>query len=312
MDRHLETLNQFTFDDGNDKFHAIRKVRVQNSFEQGEFSRSKGLCLVCCVWGMHEYIKFCLYSLMSQLAYSDIHKYDVRVFISWDLAHLAAPVLSRIVPIDKIMAVHSCLIFKYTIAAHPELKDFGKLVFCDCDGMILGEASNFYEAMTTLPNRVHMGRTGGDPMAIFKSRLEALSPSPNPERLFSRDFIEHIPTVSWFLSCMAVFDNTLFRDGYFEHCKEFLFDQFLCDETVWLYYFFKLKEEVYDLNEHFPWIHAFNYEEFLAQNDQLKRDVSGTFFLHPFEGAFGKNPKTLSLLNKIAEDYAAGLANVLD
>ncbi|MCA9749277.1 MAG: hypothetical protein KC414_09230, partial [Romboutsia sp.] len=306
MENHKNTINELNnFDSNIDKFYSLKDIKLPyfNGNRYDFKNNNDKLCVVYCVWANKGYIKFLYLSILSQLQYSDITNFDIRIFVTDDLYDFVVKLFEPLFDTSKIIKVPLGMAFKYGISTHPELQRFQVINFTDTDGFVHSENKDVYSKIyhyhKNNPNSILMCNDNGKADDVFDSRREDLTKfkyfSYNEYLLYFKtwfkngsDKIEYfLHTKKWFLSCHFSYNRKIFDNYKFNsYVGSTLYHQFGCDETVWIMYAIANSIDINKINvsNSYRWVAPETFDNFLSSGTIFK----GNSFIHPIAGIFCK------------------------
>ena len=308
----------------NMKFHTMNNYqlpyfkRVSKTVEKPENSR---LCVVYQVWGNHNYLSFLYLSILSQLAYTDMLDYDVKIFLGKGFVNdVGASVLERFLPEGSIIPVSDGLSLKYGLTTHPHLQNYDVVCVIDTDAFWYnpsGKKSNVYSKILDLYDNGMDGlimAPDPDPADdVFWQRRDTLNyniPEIHYKEYFERNgktdinrLDDFLKNDKWFLSCLFIYGKKHFKEpGYAQYAITCLYDELLCDETVWMMWGMGHDYKITDMNDTEPlnWIGPQEFDSFWKRKT-IKDDT--LYYIHPVQGNHCYNMRIQELYDEISEDY---------
>ena len=319
----INLLNSSVSD--NMKFHTMNGYNLpffENDSNIPKRAKNARLCVVYQVWGNHNYLKFLYLSILSQLVYTDILDFDIKIFLGKGFVNdVGASLIDRLLPEGSIIPVNDGLSLKYGLTSHPHLQNYDVVSVVDTDAFWYhpkGEKTNVYQKMLDLYDSGFDGLImAPDPdlaSSVFWQRRDTLNtniPAEHYKNYFYRnantdekrltDFVDH--DKNWFLSCLFVYGKNQFREpSYGKYALTCLYDELLCDETVWMMWGLGHDYEIENMNNtgFLRWVGANDFDRYWS-NEKNSEDVLS--YIHPVQGDHCYNMSLIKLYDKIVEDY---------
>lgn len=293
-----------------DKYATVRNYMLPK--EKPVINKSETvnkICLIYCVWGTKYYLDMMYISLTSFFKYTDA-TVDIKLFCSEDLVKTARETIGNF-PVE-IISVNEKFT-KYSIFLN-DFSMYKKIILCDCDTYFYGDKLKLCEAIELSPYKIYMmPDLETDVMKVLKSRrVLNYNVSSEEDYLSKIDLsmsplgIQEIIDKSWFLSCITVFDPTIFGNDWESHVNHFREMQSYCDETVFLTYFWKHKIEIHNIENILSGIHLVYAE----QSYNFFRNPSGLGIVHPLHGTFCNDLRIRNLYNAILKPNMVEIENL--
>jgi hypothetical protein len=310
------------------KFHTMNNYTlpfIESRLEKPKRSENPRLCVVYQVWGNHNYLKFLYLSVLSQIAYTDILDYDIKIFLGKGFVNdVGSSILERLLPEGSVIPVNDGLSLKYGLTTHPHLQNYDVVSVIDTDAFWYhpqGKRTNVYAKMLELYDSGFNGLImAPDPdlaKTVFWQRRDTLNsniPAKHYVEYFTRnantdidrltDFIEG--DKDWFLSCLFVYGKDHFKEPeYAKYAMTCLYDELLCDETVWMMWGMGHDYEITGMDEtgFLRWVGAHNFDEYWL-NRENEDSIS---YIHPVQGDHCYNLRIQELYDAIVEDYSKNI-----
>ena len=292
-----------------------------NSEKRPEATKGARLCVVYQVWGNHNYLKFLYLSILSQIAYTDIRNFDVKIFLGKGFINdVGSSLIERLLPEGSIIPVNDGMSLKYGLTAHPHLQNYDVVSVIDTDAFWFhpkGEKTNVYQKMLDLYDsgfdNLIMAPDPDYAKNVFWQRRETLNtniPKEHYVEYFERnantdverlnEFIENDD--NWYLSCLFVYGKKHFKEPDFaKFALTCLYDELLCDETVWMMWGYGHDYQITRMDEtgFLDWVGAHNFDDYWDDKDS-KETLS---YIHPVQGNHCNNMMITELYDEIIKDY---------
>lgn len=284
------------------KLQLLRKAipfRVNKEFK---FGGDKDICLVYSLWSHREYVNIALYSIMSQLCYTDILKYNIVIFVDRHIADYTKNIFRGIIPEENIIVLSGPECSKQRVCIHPRLQEFKTIVISDADNII----------QSLRPNPVYSTIFSFEPdklvtfLKSLQNGVEVLG-----ERKFLCDFKTEedynkffkelksalIKGDIWYLSGFMSYPSALIKE-FIPIVEECIPHSIFCDETVWLKFLYSDKGKDVKIQE-FESLENFKFitNENLYELKKKKENV--TYLVHPFLHNFESSMQNEVLENVI-------------
>jgi len=280
------------------------------------------LCVVYQVWGNHNYLKFLYLSILSQIVYTDMLDYDVKVFLSEGFINdVGSSLLARLLPTGSIVKVKDGLALKYGLTTHPHLQNYDVVSVVDTDAFWYnptGKKTNIYGKMLAHYDSgydgIIMAHDGDTAESVFWSRRETLNsniPKEHYKYYFERNantniekLDEFLENENWYLSCLFVYGKKHFKEpDYAKFAITCLYDEFLCDETVWMMWGFGHDYEVngMDDTDYLNWVGASDFKDYWENRDD---EVDELKYIHPVQGDHCYDMVNVELYDEICEKFS--------
>lgn len=307
----------------NMKFHTMNDYVLpflENVPERPKRTEGSRLCVVYQVWGNHSYLKFLYLSIISQLVYTDVLDFDIKIFLGKGFVNdVGSSLIERLLPEGSVIPVNDGLSLKYGLTSHPHLANYDVVSVVDTDAFWYnptGKRTNIYAQMLEHYDNGYDGLImAHDPDTannVFWSRRSDLN-SNIPQKHYVDYFMRNAGTDSevlhnfldneqWYLSCLFVYGKKHFReDGYGKYALTCLYDELLCDETVWMMWGFGHDYTIKGMNDtnFLNWVGAEAFNEYWENRDT----IDGIQYIHPVQGEGCYNMKITELYDQIVEDY---------
>ena len=273
-------------------------------------SSSLDVCVVYCVWSNPKYLSFLLFSLLSQIYFTDIESTTIKVFVTKNLFKQAFALLS-FMDITPII-VESCT--KYSITLHPELSSFKHVVIVDCDTYFWGQKINLYKQIAQTDHMYMMRDRDNCLKTFLKRHCLCYDSGIETEEQYLKivagfmgmsggEFTDLIKQKGvWYLSCLISFPcDLLHGKEWSRHVEDFTRIQSFCDETVFLTYLWKLGlDSPRSLNE-LQNIQIVLWEDYLDYINSSNR-LDSLAIVHPLHGTLCEDDNVELLYNQILID----------
>ena len=306
------------------KFHTMNGYHlpfVEKRLERPKRAKNSRLCVVYQVWGNHNYLKFLYLSILSQLAYTDILDYDIKIFLGKGfVSDVGSSILERLLPEGSVIPVTDGLSLKYGLTTHPHLQNYDVVCVIDTDAFWYhpkGKKQNIYGQILELYDSgfdsLIMAPDPDLAKTVFWQRRETLNKNI-PEENYIEYFTRNAKTderrlkkfiggkKDWFLSCLFVYGKQHFREpDYAQYAITCLYDELLCDETVWMMWGMGHDYKITGMSDtgFLDWVGAHNFDAYW-EHKGTHEDIS---YIHPVQGDHCYNMKIQELYNNIVEDY---------
>jgi hypothetical protein len=287
------------------KMRTINEIEIPQLDMRYSLEGNKDLCLVYTLWADESYLKSLYISLITQYKFTDIRKFDIKIFVHHYMHAYACKILSTIIDTEKIISVADTGYMRYSLLKE-QLTEYETVIFCDTDAYILGSPKNeLYTKLKALSDRKQKTLLCNAPISNIEETLETRRTGKICDIVSNTqeftELLSRIASVSgekldiatrgigkWPLGGFHVIGDHLFNENDADYnilSKTFKALEFHCDETFWKLWASKYDYRIGDSDIAMLITWKFDIEDKEYFFDQKKWQNDGTnYFFHPFIG----------------------------
>lgn len=294
------------------KLEILKKIQpFPLKFNKIAYEGSKDLCLVYSVWSHTAYVNALFYSILSQLCYTDIQKYNIVVFVDRYLETYAKAILGNLIPKENIIPIEGKDCAKHVVATNSLLLNYKTIVISDADNFLVStEKMDIYEKIHKDTHETGIPRfnflKGCSAKSTFLERRNILGEFQSEEQ-FQEAYKPLVNSFeendNWYLSGMMSYPShiiPLFK----ETVNKFKPYNVFCDETIWLQFLrvdFKGSYTIHTFDRNgFIFVPSHNMRETKSKIDDIM------YLVHPFLGNV-EDELQIPFLFNIAEEFSINL-----
>lgn len=278
------------------KFKSLHYDIGNMNYRKEVFNQSSPFGVVYCVFHHVDYLKFSFFSLLSQIVFTDIRKYNLYFIVDEKLYDLAVATIGEILPIENI--IKTDIPQKYHMFYLDELKHLDKIIMADGDGFLVGtQPREIYKELFS-KNQIILGKDTGDYKQILKERL--MWGKPKIKEFFDEEnYFNSFKNDYWGFNGFSLHLRKYIN---YKYLPSFLWElDFACDETVLTNNYIKQGIRYEHMNHYIKWVHYHNVKYFVENLNTDNFEIVS--FVHPCEGPDQPIGSIHSLYKYITDKY---------